>query len=45
MGAPYTDVMQHYFTDTTNIVKYLPLKAESFVPAEEVHIARSKMCM
>ena len=35
MGAPYIDVMQHYFTDTANIVKYLQLKAESSVPAEE----------
>jgi hypothetical protein len=45
MGAPYTDVMQHYFTDTANIVKYLPLKAESFAHAEEVRVARSKVCM
>jgi hypothetical protein len=44
MGAPYTDVMQRYFTDTANIVKYLPLKAESFMPAE-VHVARSEVCM
>jgi hypothetical protein len=41
MGVPYTAVMQHFFTDTANILKYSPLKAESVVPAEQVQNARS----